>query len=198
MSVATVITIEKVGQRVYVCNSPFSAKGALKSVGCKWDGDRRQWWIGATKLATIEALVGKLNGGEITPAKPDPKSIELRGKCEYKGRSYYMGAASRDGGKVRLVTLPDANGDYLDFWADASAITVTKRYEARERFAGYGRGTVREYPTLGSIARFIRDQRDGESKGLPGCAFCGKRSSHLHHDLEDGLMKCKSCCDIPE
>ena len=50
---------------------------------------------------------------------------------------------------------------------------------------------------LGSIRRFVDSQKRAEQNGEPACAACGKRGE-LHHDLEDGLMKCFSCCDMPE
>lgn len=55
-------TLEKVGSRLYFVNSPFASKDAIKRLGGHWDGDRRQWWIGAAKRAAAEKLVTELNG----------------------------------------------------------------------------------------------------------------------------------------
>lgn len=55
-------TLEKVGSRLYFANSPFAAKGRIKDLGGHWDGDRKQWWIGAAKRADAESLVAELNG----------------------------------------------------------------------------------------------------------------------------------------
>lgn len=103
---------------------------------------------------------------EITPEKPreDPGKIRLTGKGEYKGRTYYVGAYTKDGSRCRLLTLPDQDGKYLDFWANVSLVRVTKSYEPRERSYGYGRYHRTEYTTLGSIADFVRRQSDPETR----------------------------------
>ena len=135
-----------------------------------------------------------------TQAQEDPHRIRLTGKCEYKGRTYYMGFKTRDGQRVRLLTLPDSAGKYLDFWASAAEVRVVKTYTPREVWDGrrYSGRTRTEYTTLGGIADFVRDQRRAEKDGVQACADCGKRSHDLVRDLEDGGMKCQSCCDIPE
>jgi hypothetical protein len=191
----------KVGNRIYVADSPFTAKDKLKGIGCHWDGERRQWWIGATKEAELTAVVSEINGSTGPTSNgerqaQDPKDIRLTGKGVYKGRNYFLGSYTRDGAKVRCLTLPDASGKFLDFWADRTQVHVIKTYQTREVRTGfYGRGGTRtEYTTLGSIAAFVRDQKDPATGDV--CADCGKRA-HLIHDLEDGMMKCRNCCDIP-
>jgi hypothetical protein len=105
---------------------------------------------------------------------------------------------SRDGTRVRLLTLPDADGNYLDFWADCSEVERTKAYEPRRVWDGRrGNGTVTRYTTLGSIAKFVAQQRRGERDGLPECGVCGKRRADLVHDLETGMMACPGCADMP-
>jgi hypothetical protein len=131
-------------------------------------------------------------------AKQDPADIRLTGKGEYKGRAYYMGSQTKDSSRVRLLTLPDAKGEYLDFWADVSAVKVIKTYAPRDVWDGrrYSGRTVKQYTTLGSIADFIaREQRNRKAGGAV-CAACGK-SGELVEDLEDGLQKHRACCDIP-
>ena len=61
----------------------------------------------------------------------------------------------------------------------------------------YSGKTVMQYPTIGSLRKFRDQQRQGERDGTPACAAGGKRGP-LHHDMEDGLMKCHACCDMPE
>lgn len=58
----TITTLEKVGSRLYFANSPFAAKDAIRRLGGHWDGDRRQWWIGAAKKEAAEKLVAQING----------------------------------------------------------------------------------------------------------------------------------------
>jgi hypothetical protein len=55
-------TIETAGARLYAANAPFHGKDLLKRIGCHWDGDRRQWWIGKAKREELEAVVATLNG----------------------------------------------------------------------------------------------------------------------------------------
>jgi len=135
----------------------------------------------------------------ITPVvgQENPASIRLTGKGVYKGKTYYLGNRTKDGQRVRCLTLPNAAGEYLDFWANVSEVEVTKEYQPREVRVGFRGRTETRYTTLGSIADFIAKQRDAAQRGEQPCAACGKRGP-LHHDLEDGLMKCLACCDIPE
>jgi len=237
------VTIERAGQRVYLAGLPFEAKDrAKREIGAKWDGDRRQWWVGVAKLAAAEELVADLNGGSAarptdgsrevaeglgldreTPsgivadkladlgrhkeakrirdgltAREDPHDIRLTGKGRYKGREYYAGRIVGD--RVVLYTLPDEKGEYLEFMAPCAEVEQTKEYRPREVWDGRrnsGR-TVTQYTTLGSIADFVASQRRLEKQGVPQCAACGKRSASLVRDLEDGLVKCPGCADIPE
>lgn len=131
--------------------------------------------------------------------KEDPDNIRLTGKGRYKGREYFAGAITKDGQRVRLLTLPDADGNYLDFWANCSEVEQTKEYKPREVWDGgrYSNRTVTQYTTLGSIADFVAKQKRAKAAGLPECVECGKRGE-LVHDLEDGGMKCRACCDMPE
>jgi hypothetical protein len=166
-------------------------QGRLEALGGHWDGDRRAWWVGAAKASEAEALVARLAAvpwpapGAPRPAE-DPDSIRLTGKGRYKGRVYYAGAITRDGTRVRLLTLPDASGKYLDFWVPCSEV---KRYQPREY-----RGRI-EYTTLGSIARFLAREQRARPAGEPVCAECGK-SGELVADLEDGQLEHRRCCDI--
>jgi hypothetical protein len=231
--------IEKVGSRLYAANAPFAAKDQLKRLGCHWDGNRRQWWIGAAKRGPLEALVAEINGGAGgavmvatagsaavaeslgldastpagivadrlddagrakeaanvragKPAKQDPHDIRLTGKGRYKGREYYAGSVTRDGLKVRLLTLPDASGDYLDFWVLCSLVEQTKTYTPREVWDGrrYSNSTVTKYTTLGSIADFIARQKRDAATGHQRvqCHECD-----AWHDASESCPECGGC-----
>lgn len=230
------ISIERAGARVYFGGNTYTVKDRIKALGGHWDADRRQWWVGAKKLAQAEALVAELacastpasavaaasvglvpdapagvvadaldeagrakDAAAVRRPKQDPHDIRLTGKGRYKGREYYAGAVTKDGARVRLLTLPDANGNYLDFWADCSQVEQTKRYEPREVWDGrrYSGRTRTVHTTLGSIADFIRDQRQERQAGTPACPVCGVRGRELVHDLETGMNCCRGCCDMP-
>jgi hypothetical protein len=189
------ITLDRsVKARVYFVGNTFPVKDQIKRLGGHWDADRKAWWIGAAKASEAETLVGNVDPAA-PKAKQDPSDIRLTGKGRYKGRTYYAGSITRDGLKVRLLTLPDDKGEYLDFWAACSEVEEIKRYEPRTHtFRGR---TETQYTTLGSIASFIGQQRRAEANGEPACPVCGKRGDELHHDLETGMMCCYGCCDMP-
>lgn len=189
MTTATMsIGTEKIGTRVYVTGNTYAVKDRLKAAGCHWDGERRQWWIGAAKQAAIAAIVGGLDG---QPApKEDLSTRRVYGKVRYKERSYYV--IGHGNSRVRLTVL-DAS---IDFWADESACQWEKQYAPRQERGAYGRPTGREvYQTLGSIQRFVAAEKKARDNGEPVCAECG-RSGELVRDLEDGCLKHRRCCDI--
>lgn len=66
------ITIERVGGRVYFGGDTYPAKGQIKGIGGHWDGDRRQWWVGAVKLAAAQQLVAELVAKAATKATAEP------------------------------------------------------------------------------------------------------------------------------
>jgi hypothetical protein len=221
------IRMEKEGRRLYLIGDTFAIKGRIKGMGGHWDGDRRAWWIGVGKQSEVESLLKEIGAGfdlknpvdrairadQLEEAgrsdeaerlrsgkapKEDPDNIRLTGKGEYKGRSYYLGARTRDGQRVRCLTLPDDKSEYLDFWADVQEVRITKTYQPREVWDGrWNSGRTRTvYTTLGGIAAFVRAERKNRKAGGAVCAACGT-SGELVEDLEDGLMKHHRCCDMP-
>lgn len=189
--------IEKVGARVYAINTPFAAKDQLKGIGCHWDGEKRAWWIGTSKASELAKVIESINTPSSTSSNPstakkDPHEIRLTGKGRYKGREYYAGSITRDGLKVRLLTLPDAAGEFLDFWASCSEVEQTKTYAPREVWDGrrYSGKTVTKYTTLGSIADFIAQQkRDaGTGRERVQCHECD-----AWHDANESCRECGGC-----
>ena len=199
---ASIESIE--GARVYVRTAYGEpAVQALKQLGAHWDRERRLWWVGKAKLAQVqECLVGADRAQDESAARGEdsatypresPDDIRLTGKGEYKGRSYYIGSTTKDGTRCRLLTLPDAEGHYLDFWADINQVTIVKRYQSREVWDGrrYSNRTRTQYTTLGSIARFVAQQKDPATRrgrctecdaygpcGEP-CSECGGEGSYV-------------------
>jgi len=192
MSTATLeIGTERVGTRVYVTGNTYAVKDRLKAAGCHWDGERRQWWIGAAKQAAIAAIVGGL-AGQPAP-KEDLSTRRVYGKAKYKGRLYYVIGQSGSG-RLRLTVLDGK----IDFWADESACQWEKRYTPREY-----RGRT-EYQTLGGIQRFVESRKQHDPDGIgqnlepgyymqngevlaSGCAECrrlGTMCRSCQHDYE--------------
>lgn len=154
MSQVLSIGTEKVGTRVYVTGNTYAVKSALKDAGCHWDGDRKQWWIGAVKADAISKIVGGLADG---PApKEDMHAKNVYAKVEYKGRQYYVIARSDKTSKFWLTVLDGS----IDFWAAMSDCKVVKTYQGREN---YRSGRV-EYQTLGSMHRYVQGLKSGEIK----------------------------------
>jgi hypothetical protein len=189
------ITLEARFARIYFVGDTFAHKEKLRSAGCHWDGERKAWWIGKAKAEKARKLIESLNSPtmEATPesrkytaelelrddtpagivadklldlgrqkesevvsrSQPlaNPNSVEVVGKATYKGRSYYIGGQSRDGEFVKLFTLPNEQGYYLAFWAKSDLVTVTKTYNRCQN------------QTLGSIARFIEQQKKNRGTG---------------------------------
>lgn len=196
------ITLERVGQRVYFAGAPYGAKDAIKAIGGHWDGDRRQWWVGAAKASAAEKLAAEV-GAAPADRKPQPIGDDTRvlARVKYKGRSYYAVAETRDLTRCRLTTLDGS----IDFWADCSACELVRRYEPHTReYRGYEE-TV--YTTLGSLRRFVAEKRAEEKAGVVrgekpdeecywggsdwlvrGCAECrslGMMCRTCRHDIYD-------------
>lgn len=159
------ITLERAGSRIYILGDTYPVKDRIKAAlnmdGKNFDRERKAWWVGLAKAADAEKLVAELNAAPPVPPgerlPDDPDKIRLTGKGRYKGREYFAGAITRDGSKVRLLTLPDAQGKFLDFWAPCDMVEQTKTYTPREY-----RGRT-EYTTLGSIAAFIERQKNPDT-----------------------------------
>lgn len=147
MNTATLsIRTEKVGTRIYITGNTYPVKDRLRSAGCHWDGERKQWWIGAVKASAIEGIVGKLDGQAV---ETEEREVTVLGKATYKGRSYYVRWAGRcktGAEKFRLCSLDGK----LDFWAAAELCQWAKRYE--------------EPRSLDGIRRYVERLKSGEEK----------------------------------
>lgn len=185
------IEIEKVGRRFYLCGNTYAIKNELRDAGCTWDPARKQWWTGKKDVAARFS-------GEIKPVeksaeekKADLSDKNCHGQVEYKGRKYYVVGRSDRTGKLHLTVLDCS----IEFWADESDCRWVKHYTPKTRWAGYGRGNIEVYQTVGGIRNFIERERDNRKAGGAVCAECGC-SGELVRDMEDGLMKHRRCCDM--
>jgi hypothetical protein len=126
-------------------------------------------------------------------------ALRVYAKVRYKARDYYVVAemldkVARQPLRCRLTTLDGM----APFWVDCADCELVRTYRPKERWDGrrYSGRTETVYDTIGSLRRFRDEQAKARKNGEPACASCGKRG-RLVHDLEDGMMKCPSCCDIP-
>jgi hypothetical protein len=86
------ISIEKIGRRHYLRNTPYSVKDTLFNAGCKWDSQEKSWWTGKRELA--ESLLATLSAttedsptpvppvGVVTYAKLSDGTWGVRGPVE--------------------------------------------------------------------------------------------------------------------
>jgi hypothetical protein len=185
------ITVKKEGTRVYFEGNTFAVKDRIKSIGGRWDGDSKRWWVGAVKLDAATKLAEELSApvpaaAADAPAgeEGEPDSTRVLGKVKYKGRSFYLLAETADLTRCRIATLKGKA-----FWADCSACSLEKRYQPRERWNGVrGRGSkqVMVHQTLGSIRSFIAKQDDPRTR-RGECTECG-------HWGPSGET-CSECCE---
>ncbi len=178
MSSGVVIGVERVGARVYVVGDTYAIKDSLKAAGCKWDGERRQWWAGLAKADAVQRVVDGVASGAVKADVEDLSRAEVHGKVVYKGRAYFVIGVSRDGEKLRLTVLDGA----IVFWAAASLCEWSRRYERRSE--GYGRYARERLPSLGSIQAFVARQKNPETARVQ-CHECGS--------WHDAGMSCREC-----
>jgi hypothetical protein len=184
------VKTEKVGTRIYVVGNTYAIKGQLKSAGCHWDGERKQWWIGAAKANQIESIVGRLDGAKVEPSKSELADRPCTGKVEYKGRSYYVIGRSEKTGKLWLTVLDCS----IDFWAAEFACKWVKRYEAREQWDGrrYSGRTETVYQTVAKIRAFIERSKSNDAAKQNGtaetkrCWECGRQFTQHDARTNDG------------
>lgn len=190
------MTVVKEGRRHYISGDTYAIRGQLKAAGCHWDPERRAWWTSKPDVAERFA-----RGQDAQPAaqKHGRKlgdDTKLVGKCRYKGRTYYamfLGMTSRGTEAAHLVSFDGS----VDFWKDLAEVEVVKTY-GRE-----WRGRV-EYPTLGSMRRFIQTRAKHDPEGVgrdleegyymhngevlaSGCSECrclGHMCPQCRHDYE--------------
>lgn len=166
--------------------------------------DRAAAAVGLDKGTPADVVADKVEDGgdakkaaELRKPAEDIDGCRVYAKVEYKGRTYYVIAETKDRTRCRLATLQE---DGPVFWADMSQCRLLKTYEGREKWDGrrYSNRTVTVYTTLGSLRSFVADQRAAEKNGVPQCPVCGRRNDNMVRDLETGMTCCRGCADMPE
>lgn len=184
------ITIKSEGRRHYLLGDTFAIKDKLRNAGAKWDGDRRAWWTGKKDVA--EQFAGGVAAAPVSgDAAPSSERAtdtltddsRVAGKAVYKGKSYLL-VWEGETRRGRACKLAFADGSKV-FWAEASEVEVTKRYEAREERGAYGRSTGRMvHMTFGRLQRlresYAQAKREGNEDGIRNgqsytCEECGER-----------------------
>ena len=180
----------KEGVRVYLTGDTFPVKDTIKNAGGHWDADRKQWWIGAAKYPKLKMKLDKVlpPAGEESDEKPqhqpqqrtnDTKGLEtlVMGRVEYKSKTYFLLAESRDGTRMRLCFRDGSEA----FWADSSAVRVLARYQER-----------RTIKSIQDYADKKKRQEDRAEKGFGRCKSChGPIVNAPHHRAMGGY--CGHC-----
>lgn len=176
------LTIEQVSRRLYVVGHSFPIKDCLKSIGCKWDGERKQWWIGTAKRNELQQCIDR---GVKSLDTQDGSNVKVVGRATYKGKCYYVvaeGFSKTSGKRYCKLCFRDGTGE---FWVnDFDQLEITKRYRSAR--------------TITSLQAYANDVREAQASGNV-CPECGRPMSdaQAHEDLEDGHLKHYRCCDIP-
>lgn len=161
--------IEQIGRRHYITGNTYPHKTTLRDAGAHWDGARRAWWIGKRDVA--EELVDQLKQAQAEPKKEtvDQDARVIRGRAEYKGKTYYVlaaGTSQRTGKPYAKLCSRDGA---LVFWArDDEPIKMLKTYDeptSINRLRAYAERMKRERDNGGDDETYRTDDymitRDG-------------------------------------
>jgi hypothetical protein len=175
------IRTEQVGQRIYLVGDTYAIKSALKAAGCHFDGERRQWWIGAKKRASIETLLQRQperSADDVAAERLKRDRENILGRAECDGQSYYLvgrGSGER-GAWVRLMPRDGSK----TFFKPASEVEIVKTYQRPQ--------------TLNGLREFAERRRREQETGVCECwchrshqCTCDAGFCAFHHD------GCDSC-----
>lgn len=187
------IQIESSGRRHYLTGNTYAVRDRIRSMGAHWDPARRAWWTG--KREEAEQLVAALNAQQTAQAAQEREQgvgltdRVIRGRCEYKGKTYYLLAhgTSRSGRPYAKLCSRDGS---LVFWASAEhlpTLRVLKEYreptsiealrDYAERAKQGGGGRLEDGYYYG---------RGGEvlASGCSKCSRLGQMCRSCQHDYE--------------
>ena len=126
------IAIEQSDERFYLVGPTFSLKEKIKSLGCKFDTARRQWYASEKSVADkVLTLFSSDSGNQsVKPAKPSISTTDkiIKGRALYNGREYYVLVDANKNDK-RMIKLVFRDGSKV-FWArDAAEVDVLATYK---------------------------------------------------------------------
>lgn len=128
--------IERQGRRYYFRGAPFSARGTFKCGGCHWDANERAWWTGKKDVA--DELLAELMKQESEPPKPETVDKErevLRGRAQYKGKTYYLlVSGTKDDGR-QYAKLCSRDGSMVFWVKDFGQFEIVSTYRSLKSIA---------------------------------------------------------------
>ena len=114
------IAIEQSDERFYLVGPTFSLKEKIKSLGCKFDTARRQWYASEKSVAeniislfSSEKTDSSIENTSQTAVSTTAKIV--KGKASYKGHEYYLLDDTKKNDR-RLIKLVFRDGSKV-FWA---------------------------------------------------------------------------------
>lgn len=176
----TKLGTETIGQRIYLTGNTYAVKDALKAAGCHWDGERRQWWIGAAKREKIANLIAQPLpvAQDVEASRLEHDRNNILGRAEYDDHSYYLVGRGENerGAWVRLMFRDGSK----TFFKPATEVTITKTYQRPQTLKG-----LQEY-----AERLKREQETGVCECWCHSSYhctCDSGFCSFHHD------GCDSC-----
>ena len=170
------VALRKEGRRIYITGDTYALRAKIKAAGGHWDGDKKAWWVSKPEVAQEIAAAASSTPAASPPATVGARKSEtlsddstVAGRARYKGREYLLvweGTTSR-GAAAKLAFLDGTNV----FWADGSAIQVTKRYQSQER-----RG--RDIPMTFGRLRVLREEFSAQQAAAKDCDLVGARGEY--------------------
>ena len=87
------IAIEQSDERFYLVGHTFSLKETIKSLGCKFDAAKKQWYASKQEIAEQIVLLTQTEApAAVTSAKATISATDkiIRGRAKYRSHEYYV------------------------------------------------------------------------------------------------------------
>lgn len=184
------IEIQTEGRRHYLAGNTYPIRDRLRAAGAKWDPDRRMWWTGKKEVAEqIVAEAGQVqeqNHERERTEGVDKRARVIKGKARYKGRTYLVlfNGQTKRGPAAKLCFRDGSNV----FWADGSAVEITKIYREPLSIARLDE-LAAEYREHGGDSEAVAEARAEKSGRCRGCG--GPITNAAHHAAMGGY--CGTC-----
>lgn len=188
------------GRRTYILGNTYLVKDQLRAAGCRWDADKKAWWMG--KRESAQDLIAKLGADTRTAATPvangnggnkvprDGIQSVVAGRGEYKGKTYYIagrtvrGDTHWDDGVApvrtqdRTKVLLYFRDGSIQFWAAVDQVRITKTYSKPQ--------------TIQGLRDFAAEQKQAKDDGENDCWMCRREGErgNLRMHLHDGCEVC--------
>jgi hypothetical protein len=139
-------------------------------------------WLGDTKYGRRAKLQFKDGSKEFWVAAD---AVELCGAVSYARLRDGSWGLRADGSAVQTLKDHRRTGQAVEVITRKGEV----KYERPGKIVWEGQDEHGQPVVLCSIS---------QRPGTDACADCGRPTDQLYQDLEDGMMKCEECCDMPD